>query len=73
MTIVPTVVRYLLLKFRLLSLMPSKDIQTNQSGLLGALLNVWGGGFLVSLLVAGGCLELVHWSDEHVANRLSFV
>lgn len=74
MTTVLTVVRYLLFKFRLLSLMPGKGIQTEtQFELSGAVFEVWGGGFLVSLTATEGCLELVHGGDEHVVNSLSFV
>lgn len=54
--------------------MPGKGIQTEtQFELSGVVFDVWGGGFLVSLTAAEGCLELVHRGDEHVVNSLSFV
>lgn len=45
----------------------------NQFGLSGASLNVCAGGFVVSLPAAGGCVELVHGSYEHIGNGFSFL
>lgn len=72
MTTVLALVKCLLFKFKLWSLMPGKDTNRNQSGLSGSLLIIQEGGFLVSLSVAGGCLECVHWMSRWLIVLLSF-
>lgn len=71
MTVVPAAVRYLSFEFRFCHQCLVKPYKQELIWAFRGTVKVWGAGVLVSLPAAGGCLDAVHGSDEHVANNLS--